>query len=114
MTTYLLTHWTRDRSRGPRLPLELAVARLTGAPADLYGLADRGRIEPGRRADLNVVDMDRLKLCYPERVTDLPAGAPRLIQRSEGYVETIVAGETVVAGGELTDARPGHLVRQLE
>ncbi len=111
MTTYLLTHWTRDRSRGSRLPLEFAVERLTAAPADLYGLADRGRLRPGLRADINVIDMDRLKLCYPERVTDLPADAPRLIQRSEGYVETIVAGETVVAEAELTDARPGHLVR---
>jgi N-acyl-D-amino-acid deacylase len=112
MTTYLLTHWTRDRSRGPRLPLAVAIERLTSAPADLYGLADRGRLEPGRRADVNVIDMDRLRLCYPERVTDLPAAAPRLIQRSEGYVETIVAGETVVSGGELTDARPGRLVRK--
>jgi N-acyl-D-aspartate/D-glutamate deacylase len=111
MTTYLLTHWTRDRSRGPRLTLETAVERLTSAPADFYGLHDRGRLAPGRRADLNVIDMDRLRLCYPERVTDLPAAAPRLIQRSEGYVETIVAGETVVSDGDLTDARPGRLVR---
>jgi N-acyl-D-amino-acid deacylase len=113
MTTYLLTHWTRDRSRGPRLPIEVAITRLTSAPADLYGLGDRGRLQPGLRADINVIDMERLKLCYPERVTDLPADAPRLIQRSEGYVETIVAGETVVAEGDLTDARPGRLVRQL-
>ncbi len=112
MTTYLLTHWARDRSRGPRLPLELVVERLTSAAADLYGLQDRGRLRPGLRADINVIDMDALKLCYPERVTDLPADGPRLIQRSEGYVETIIAGETVVANGELTDARPGRLVRQ--
>jgi N-acyl-D-aspartate/D-glutamate deacylase len=63
------------------------------------------------RADVNVIDFDALRLRHPERVNDLPAGAGRLIQRSEGYVETIVGGQTVVAGGELTDARPGSLVR---
>jgi N-acyl-D-aspartate/D-glutamate deacylase len=111
MTTYLLTHWARDRTRGPRLPIELVVRRLTGDSAELYGLGDRGRLAPGRRADINVIDFERLALCYPEQVSDLPAGASRLVQRSEGYVETLVAGETVVAGGELTDARPGRLVR---
>ena len=64
-----------------------------------------------RRADLNLIDFDRLRLLRPERVEDLPAGAGRLVQRSTGYVETIVAGDTVVADGELTDARPGSLVR---
>jgi N-acyl-D-aspartate/D-glutamate deacylase len=63
------------------------------------------------RADLNVIDLDRVGLHYPERVQDLPAGASRLIQRSDGYVETIVLGQTIVADGELTDARPGGLVR---
>ena len=66
---------------------------------------------PGRRADINLIDLDRLGLHYPERVEDLPAGAGRLIQRSDGYVETLVLGETIVAEGELTDARPGGLVR---
>jgi N-acyl-D-amino-acid deacylase len=111
MTTYLLTHWVRDRTRGPRLPLELAVHRLTADTADLYGLGDRGRVAPGLRADLNLIDLDALRLLPPEQVADLPAGAARLVQRSDGYVETIVAGETVVAAGELTDARPGALVR---
>jgi N-acyl-D-amino-acid deacylase len=111
MTTYLLTHWVRDRTRGPRLPLELAIHRLTADTADLYGLGDRGRVAPGLRADLNLIDPDALRLLPPEQVADLPAGATRLVQRSEGYVETIVAGETVVAAGELTDARPGALVR---
>jgi N-acyl-D-aspartate/D-glutamate deacylase len=111
MTTYLLTHWVRDRTRGPRLPLELAVHRLTADPAALYGLGDRGVIAPGMRADLNVIDLERLALLPPEQVADLPAGATRLIQRSDGYVRTIVAGHTVVADGELTDARPGALVR---
>lgn len=111
MTTYLLTHWVRDRSRGPRLPLEYAVRRLTRDPADLYGLSDRGVLAPGKRADVNLIDLDRLALQYPERVTDLPANAGRLVQRADGYVATLVAGETVVDAGELTDARPGVLVR---
>jgi len=111
MTTYMLTHWVRDRTRGPRLPLEYAVKRLTLDPAELYGLGDRGVLVPGKRADVNVVDFDGLALRYPERVTDLPARAGRLVQRSDGYVATLVAGETVVDAGELTDARPGALVR---
>jgi N-acyl-D-amino-acid deacylase len=111
MTTYLLTHWVRDRTRGPRLPLETAVRRLTRDPAELYGLSDRGVLRPGARADVNLIEFDALRLRYPERVTDLPAGAGRLVQHADGYVETIVAGETVVADGELTDARPGRLIR---
>jgi N-acyl-D-aspartate/D-glutamate deacylase len=111
MTTYLLTHWVRDRTRGPRLPLEHAVRRLTMDAADLYGLGDRGTITPGRRADLNLIDFEHLRLRYPERVSDLPGGASRLIQRTDGYVATLVAGETVVEAGELTDARPGTVVR---
>ena len=111
MTTYLLTHWVRDRTRGPRLSLEWAVRRLTRDPADLYGLHDRGVLAPGMRADVNVIDFDHLRLVFPEQVHDLPADAARLVQRAEGYVETIVGGETVVDHGDLTDARPGRLVR---
>jgi N-acyl-D-amino-acid deacylase len=111
MTTYLLTYWTRDRTRGPRLPLEYAVRRLTSDGADLYGLGDRGRIRQGLRADLNIIDYDKLALVHPEKVNDLPSGVGRLIQRSNGYTATIVAGEVVVDNGELTDARPGRLVR---
>jgi N-acyl-D-aspartate/D-glutamate deacylase len=111
MTTYLLTHWTRDRTRGPKLSREWAVRRLTLDPARLYGLHDRGVLAPGMRADMNVIDFDRLRLVFPEQLFDLPADAGRLVQRSEGYVETLVRGETVVSDGELTDARPGRLVR---
>src|SRR5262249_48398905 len=71
MTTYLLTHWVRDRTRGPRLPLEVAVRRLTADTAGLYGLGDRGMIAPGRRADLNLIDLDALRLLPPELVADL-------------------------------------------
>jgi N-acyl-D-amino-acid deacylase len=111
MTTYMLTHWARDRDRGPKLPLEIAVKRLTADPANLYGLGDRGVIAPGYRADLNLIDLEHLALAYPTREEDLPAGAGRLIQRSEGYVETIVAGQSVLIDGELTDERPGRVVR---
>jgi N-acyl-D-aspartate/D-glutamate deacylase len=111
MTTYLLTHWVRDRTRGPRLGLEYAVRRLTRDAAELYGFADRGILAPGRKADVNLIDYDRLALRKPERVSDLPGGAGRLLQRSTGYVATIVAGEVTVAHGEPTDARPGRLVR---
>lgn len=111
MTTYLLSYWAGRRTRGPGLSLETAVHRLTGDPAGFYGLHDRGVLSPGMRADVNLIDMDRLALHYPERVEDLPAGAGRLIQRSDGYVETLVRGQTIVAEGELTDARPGGLAR---
>jgi N-acyl-D-amino-acid deacylase len=112
MTTYLVSYWVRDRTRGPRIALETAVHRLTGDPAAFYGLNDRGVLTPGRRADINLIDFERLGLHYPERVEDLPAGAGRLIQRSDGYVETLVRGETIVADGELTDNRPGALIRR--
>ena len=72
MTTYLVSYWVRDRTRGPRIALENAVHRLTGDPASFYGLSDRGLLTPGRRADINLIDFDRLGLHYPERVEDLP------------------------------------------
>ena len=111
MTTYLLSHWVRDRSRGPRIDLELAVRRLTADPARLYGLHDRGVLAPGHAADVNVIDFDRLGLVAPEMVFDLPADAGRMIQRSTGYVATLVGGETVVEAGETTGALPGRLLR---
>lgn len=111
MTTYLLSHWVRDRTRGPRIALEVAVKRLSADPAALYGLLDRGTIAPGAKGDVNVVDMDRVGLRRPEMVHDLPAGAGRMLQRSTGYVATIVTGEVVVEDGEPTDARPGRLIR---
>jgi N-acyl-D-aspartate/D-glutamate deacylase len=111
MTTYLLSHWVVGRTRGPRLELEHAVKRLTGDAAALYGLDDRGVLEPGRRADLNLIELDRLALHRPEQVNDLPAGAGRLIQRADGYIATIVAGEAILEGGEATGALPGRLVR---
>jgi len=111
MTTYLLSHWVRDRSRGPRIELETAVQRLTSSTAALYGLDDRGVLAPGYRADVNVLDFEHVDIDRPEMVYDLPAGAGRMVQHSTGYIETLVAGETVVDHGELTDARPGRLIR---
>ena len=109
--TSLLTHWTRDRTRGPRLPLELMIRKQCADTAALVGLHDRGRIEPGLRADLNVIDMARLELHGPRAAYDLPAGGRRLIQRATGYVATIVAGEVTYRDGEPTEALPGRLVR---
>jgi len=111
MTTFLLTHWARDRKRGPRLPLEWVVRKMTRDTAELYGLRDRGILAPGRKADLNVIDPDRLQLELPELVFDLPAGARRLIQRARGYEATIVSGAVTFREGESTGALPGRLVR---
>ncbi len=109
--TYLLTHWARDRTRGPRLPLELVVHKQTQATADVYGLGDRGVLAPGKRADLNVIDLDGLELHVPEMVYDLPAGGKRLIQPVDGYRWTMQAGEITFVDGEPTGARPGRVVR---
>jgi N-acyl-D-aspartate/D-glutamate deacylase len=84
---------------------------LSSRNADYLGLADRGRIAPGQRADLNLVDPERLQVGRPELVRDLPAGGKRFLQRAEGYVGTWVAGEAVQRAGQVTAARPGRLVR---
>lgn len=82
MTTYMLAHWVRDRKRGARIPLEVAVRQLTLDPAALYGFTDRGVLRPGMKGDVNVIDLDRVALRPPEMAYDLPAGAPRLLQRA--------------------------------
>jgi N-acyl-D-amino-acid deacylase len=112
MTTYLLTHWARDRTRGARLDLEWVVRKQTRDTAELYGFTDRGTITPGKRADLNVIDFDRLRLDQPEVVYDLPAGGRRLIQHATGYSATIVNGIVTRRDGRDTGARPGRLVRR--
>jgi N-acyl-D-aspartate/D-glutamate deacylase len=106
-----LSHWARDRRRGERLPLEFVVKKITADTASLYGLHDRGRIAVGCRADLNVIDFERLRVLPPELVTDLPAEGRRLVQRAEGYDATIVAGTVVMRDGVDTGERPGRLVR---
>jgi N-acyl-D-amino-acid deacylase len=109
--TFMLTHWTRDRSRGPRLPLEHVVHRQTLQTAELYGLGDRGAILPGRRADINVIDYDRLTFGPPRMAHDLPSGARRLVQKADGYDATFVAGVQTVDHDEFTGDLPGRLVR---
>lgn len=111
--TYLLSHWTRDRlSRGkPGIALERAVQMLTADGADYLGLSDRGRLKVGLRADINVIDYETLDLGVPKMVQDLPAGGQRLLQPVSGYKATFVAGEQVVANDQVTEARPGRLVR---
>ena len=109
--TFMLTHWVRDRSRGPRLPLESIVHRQTRQTAELYGLLDRGVVAPGMRADLNLIDFDRLTFGPPRMATDLPGGAKRLVQKADGYDATFVAGVQTVDGDEFTGELPGRLVR---
>jgi N-acyl-D-aspartate/D-glutamate deacylase len=111
MPTYMLTHWTRDRSRGERLPLEFVVRKQTHDTARLYGMTDRGTIEPGMLADLNLIDYDRLQVLPPTVVADLPAGGTRVVQGADGYVATIKRGVVTYRNGRATGALPGVLVR---
>ncbi|NDE81258.1 MAG: D-aminoacylase, partial [Actinobacteria bacterium] len=111
MPTFMLTHWTRDRRRGPLLDLEYVIHRQTAQTAELYGLHDRGTVTAGKRADLNIIDYDNLGFDVPRMAFDLPANGRRLVQRGRGYVATFVAGEQTVANDEFTGALPGHLIR---
>jgi N-acyl-D-amino-acid deacylase len=111
MPTYLLTHWVRDRDRGGRIPLEIAVKRQTNDTAQLYGLSDRGALAPGMKADINLIEFDSLRLHPPEMVFDLPANGRRFVQRADGYKFTIVSGEVTFQDGESTGAMPGKVVR---
>jgi N-acyl-D-aspartate/D-glutamate deacylase len=109
--TFMLTHWARDRQRGPKLPLEMLIKRQTSETADFFGLADRGRLAPGLRADVNLIDFDRLQVQKPELVHDMPAQGRRFVQRVDGYETTICAGSPIFERGEHTGALPGKLVR---
>jgi N-acyl-D-aspartate/D-glutamate deacylase len=111
MPTYILSHWARDRSRGQKLPLEYVVKLQTSETARLYGMADRGELVAGKKADINLIDFAGLRLCSPEMVYDLPAKGRRFVQRAQGYKYTIVSGEVVLADGEPTGALPGKVVR---
>ena len=111
MPTFMLTHWTRDRTRGERLPLEYVVHRQTSQTAALYGMADRGVVAPGMRADLNLIDYGALGFEVPRMAYDLPAGGRRLVQKARGYVGTWVAGVQTVDHDEFTGALPGRLLR---
>ncbi len=111
-TTFMLQHWVRDRTRGEKLSIEQAVRMLTKDPAELYGLSDRGVIEEGKKADVNVIDLEALSLHMPWVANDLPTGAPRLLQKADGYVATILSGELTYRNGVDTGQRPGSLVRR--
>ena len=109
--TTLLTHWTRDRTRGEKLPLEFVIHKQTMATAHWVGLHDRGVLAAGYRADINIIDHENLTLHAPQVNYDLPAQGRRLMQHASGYVATIVAGEVIYRDGKPTGARPGRLVR---
>jgi N-acyl-D-aspartate/D-glutamate deacylase len=109
--TYLMTYWARDAAADDRFSIEWVVKRQCADTADLVGLHDRGRLVPGARGDVNVIDYDALDVGIPEMIRDLPAGGRRLVQKPTGYVATVCAGEVVHRDGEDTGARPGHLVR---
>ncbi|MEO1059853.1 MAG: amidohydrolase family protein [Actinomycetota bacterium] len=109
--TYMLAYFGRDRTRGPLMSVEQIVHKMTRDTALTYGMADRGLVAPGLRADLNVIDHDALRLHDPEMVWDLPAGGKRFIQRADGYRATVCAGEVTHEHGEHTGALPGRLVR---
>jgi N-acyl-D-aspartate/D-glutamate deacylase len=107
----LLTHWGRDRTSGPKLPLEWLVYGLTARNAELVGMLDRGILAPGMKADINVIDFDGLTLYSPHIVHDLPAGGKRLIQHSDGYTASLVSGVVAFRNGQPTGALNGQLVR---
>ena len=108
LNTTMLAHWVRDRTRGPRLPLEYVVKRQTSDTADFFGFRDRGRLRPGLKADVNVIDFDGLRLHAPQMIFDLPAGGRRLVQHVDGYDMTICSGTPIFEKGEETGARPGQ------
>ena len=111
MPSFLLSHWGRNRTRGETMPVEQLVKWQCADTAALIGFNDRGVLAVGKRADINLIDFDQLCLQAPEMVFDLPAGGRRLIQKADGFVATLVAGQEVLSNGELTGARPGQLVR---
>lgn len=109
-STYLLQYWTRDRA-GEKLPLEWVVSFLSKRPAEFLGLSDRGVLEEGKKADINIIDYTNLELEAPYMTCDLPSSAQRLMQKSKGFVTTLVAGVPVVEQSQLTPFRPGRLIR---
>jgi N-acyl-D-aspartate/D-glutamate deacylase len=114
MPTFILTHWTRDRSRGPRHTLEHMVHRQTRGTALTYGLTDRGLIAPGMKADVNLIDLENLSFDMPSMAYDLPAQGRRLVQRAKGYVATFCNGTQTVNEDEFIGDRPGELLRRTQ
>jgi N-acyl-D-aspartate/D-glutamate deacylase len=110
-TTFMLAYWGRDRASG-RLPVPQLIEAMTTKPAALIGLTDRGRIAPGLKGDVNVIDFERLTLHAPKMVRDLPSGGRRLTQEADGYVATVVSGEVIMREGTPTGALPGRMVER--
>lgn len=111
MPTFMLSHWTRDRKAGPTVSIEKVVERQTRATARLYDLNDRGVLAPGMKADINVIDYEKINSSRPKMVPDLPAGGKRLLQTATGYRATIVSGVVTFENGIATGALPGKLLR---
>jgi N-acyl-D-aspartate/D-glutamate deacylase len=109
--TYMLAYGTRDRTKGPQLPLEFVVHKMTQDTALVYGFSDRGVIAEGYKADINIIDYAKLRLHDPEMVFDLPAGGKRLVQKADGYTATVCSGVVTYENGVHTGEKPGRLVR---
>ncbi|MDC0074856.1 amidohydrolase family protein [Alphaproteobacteria bacterium] len=109
--TFMMTHWARDRTRGPKIPIEKVVKKQTYDTAKVYGLNDRGLVSKGFRADINLINLDSLNANKPIMVNDLPGGAQRLMATANGYEKTFVFGKVVQQNGEETGERPGRLIR---
>jgi len=112
MPTFILTHWGRDRTRGDKMEVEAIVQSLTSDTANAYGMFDRGLLQVGKIADINIIDFERLRLFRPEAIFDLPTGGRRLVQRVEGYEATIKSGTVTFKNGDHTGALPGRLIRR--
>ena len=110
--TFVLERWVRDAAPEEAVSLPWAIQSLTSKTAQAVGLTDRGRVAVGQKADLNVIDLDRLALHAPHVVRDLPNGGRRIRQRAEGFVATVVSGQVTYREGEPTGALPGRLVRR--
>jgi len=111
MPTWNITHWTRDRSRGDKIPLEFIVNKQTRETARTFGLFDRGEIKEGLLADINIIDYDNLTVYKPKMVYDLPTGGRRIIQKSSGYSATIKSGIITYENDKATGELPGTLIR---
>jgi N-acyl-D-amino-acid deacylase len=109
--TFHLTHWARDRTRGERLPIEYIVSKATSKVATVFGLNDRGSLQVGKRADVNVVDLENLRIERPTLHHDLPAGGQRFLQPATGYLATLNHGVQTRDHDQDTGARPGRVVR---
>ena len=107
----MLAYGTRDRSKGPQLPLEFVVHKMTQDTAQVYGFVDRGVIAKGYKADINIIDYENVRLHDPEMVYDLPSGGKRLVQKADGYTATICDGVVTYENGVHTGQMPGRLVR---